>query len=252
MKNQMLKNLVLGITSVFIVTGVVYWFSWWEWVENATDGDSLTDTIWNSLVDGVVKKTGSVSETITWVKTFSNSPIVPTPTTATQVANKQYADTKVWDSWDETIAGIKTFSSSPIVPSPTASGEVASKWYVDSNTGPAPDYDSGWVSINDTSLNNVLKTHNLGTMFPKVELFVWKIVHSWKTYYFDLQTNQYGDANQFNGTRLSFRNSTQFYITSGSSNVVHAVYATATDGTRTRLDSKSSMEVRVLLSAWVN
>ena len=252
MKNQMLKNIVLGFISVFVVSGVVYGFSGWEGVENAADGESLTHTVWNSLVDGVVKKTGTIAETITWVKTFSSSPIVPTPTTATQVANKQYADTKVWDTWDETIAGIKTFSSSPISISPTASWELATKWYVDSNAGPGPDYDSGWVSINDTSLNNVLKTHNLWTMFPKVELFVGKIVHSWKTYYFDLQTNQYGDANQFNGTRLSFRNSTQFYITSGSSNIVHAVYATATDGTRTRLDSKSSGEVRVLLYAWVN
>ena len=87
------------------------------------------------------------------------------------------------------------------------SWEVGSKWYVDSNPGPASDYDSGWFNINDTSLNNVLKTHNLGTMFPKVELFVWKIVHGGRTYYFDMNTNQYGDANQTNGARLSFRNS---------------------------------------------
>ena len=132
------------------------------------------------------------------------------------------------------------------------SWEVVSKWYVDSNPGPASDYDSGWFNINDTSLNNVLKTHNLGTMFPKVELFVWKIVHGGRTYYFDMNTNKYGDANQTNGARLSFRNSTQFYVTSDASAVVHYIYATATDGTRTRLDSKSSMEVRVLLSAGVN
>ena len=125
MKNQMLKNIALGFISVFVVSGVVYGFSWWEGVENAADGESLTHTVWNSLVDGVVKKTGTIAETITWVKTFSSSPIVPTPTTATQVANKQYADTKVWDSWDETIAWVKTFSSSPIVPSPTASWEVS-------------------------------------------------------------------------------------------------------------------------------
>ena len=53
------------------------------------------------------------------------------------------------------------------------SWEVGSKWYVDSNPGPASDYDYGWFNINDTSLNNVLKTHNLGTMCPKVGLFIF-------------------------------------------------------------------------------
>lgn len=38
----------------------------------------------------VVHDTGN--ETITGVKTFSSSPIVPTPTTATQAVNKEYAD----------------------------------------------------------------------------------------------------------------------------------------------------------------
>jgi len=33
-------------------------------------------------------------QTIAGIKTFSSSPIVPTPTTTTQVANKGYADTK--------------------------------------------------------------------------------------------------------------------------------------------------------------
>ena len=125
MRKQVLKNFMLWIASFMVVSWVVYWFSWWEGVENAADGESLTHTVWNSLVDVVVKKTGNIAETITLVKTFSSSPIVPTPTTATQVANKQYADTKVWDSWDETIAWVKTFSSSPIVPSPTASWEVS-------------------------------------------------------------------------------------------------------------------------------
>ncbi|HSX00136.1 MAG TPA: hypothetical protein VLH38_03815, partial [Patescibacteria group bacterium] len=37
----------------------------------------------------------------------------------------------VHTSGDETIAGVKTFSSSPIVPTPTVSGQVANKTYVD-------------------------------------------------------------------------------------------------------------------------
>ena len=56
-----------------------------------------------------VKLTGN--QTVAGVKTFSSSPIVPTPTTNTQAANKEYVDTKVALTGDETIAGIKTFSS---------------------------------------------------------------------------------------------------------------------------------------------
>ena len=71
MKTKILKNTALALLSVSIVTSVVYWtLGWWEGVENAADGDSLTHTVWNSLVDGVVKKTGNVAETITGNKTF--------------------------------------------------------------------------------------------------------------------------------------------------------------------------------------
>ena len=92
MRNQILNNFVLWIVSIFCVSGIVYWFSWWEWVENAADGQSLTHTVWNSLVDGVVKKTGSVAETITWIKTFSSPPVVPSPTASGEVASKGYVD----------------------------------------------------------------------------------------------------------------------------------------------------------------
>lgn len=49
--------------------------------------ESLTD-----LSDYYVALTGD--QTIAGVKTFSSSPIVPTPTTGTQAANKDYADSK--------------------------------------------------------------------------------------------------------------------------------------------------------------
>jgi hypothetical protein len=96
MRNKVLKNIWLSILSVFIVSTVVYWaLWWWEWVENATDGDSLTHTVWNSLVDGVVKKTGSIAETITGIKTFSSSPIVPSPTASWEVTSKGYVDASI-------------------------------------------------------------------------------------------------------------------------------------------------------------
>jgi hypothetical protein len=93
MKTKFFKNILLSVLSLFIVSWVVYWaLGWWEWVENADTGESLTATVWNSLVDGVVKKTWSVAETITWIKTFSSSPIVPSPTASGEVSSKGYVD----------------------------------------------------------------------------------------------------------------------------------------------------------------
>ena len=45
-----------------------------------------------TVLNGYVATTGN--QTIAGVKTFSSSPIVPTPTTGTQVANKEYVDSK--------------------------------------------------------------------------------------------------------------------------------------------------------------
>lgn len=46
-------------------------------------------------------------------------------------ASKTYADTKVSKTGNESISGIKTFSSSPIVPTPTTDSQAATKAYVD-------------------------------------------------------------------------------------------------------------------------
>ena len=70
MKSTALRNISLGLLSMLFVFSAVYWFSGWQGVENANDWESLTHTIWNSLVDGVVKKTWDVAETITGIKTF--------------------------------------------------------------------------------------------------------------------------------------------------------------------------------------
>ena len=81
-----------------------------------------------------VKLTGD--QTAAGIKTFSSSPIVPTPTNINDAVNKTYTDSldgaNVKLTTDQSIAGIKTFSSSPIVPTPTIATQAANKSYADS------------------------------------------------------------------------------------------------------------------------
>ena len=107
-----------------------------------TGGDVLR---WNSAtlrfetfnvttaLDGKVNNTGN--EGINGIKTFNSSPLMPTPTTSMQGANKGYVDsvdgTAVHKTGNETIEGVKTFQSSPIVPAPTTDLQAATKKYVD-------------------------------------------------------------------------------------------------------------------------
>jgi hypothetical protein len=97
-------------------------------VSRVTINDNFTE-----LNTKKVETTGN--ETIAGVKTFSSSPIVPTPTTDTQASTKKYVDDEnlndVHLTGDQTVAGVKTFSSSPIVPAPTTDLQVATKKYVD-------------------------------------------------------------------------------------------------------------------------
>ena len=74
----------------------------------ANTGQAPTNTSYwqNWVVDNGVNKTGD--ETINGIKTFSASPIVPTPTTNTQAANKQYVDNTIKQYVDNTIPNIQT------------------------------------------------------------------------------------------------------------------------------------------------
>lgn len=56
----------------------------------------------------------TTAQTIAGVKTFSSSPVVPTPTNGTDAVNKSYADTKVDTTTAQTIAGAKTFSAAAV------------------------------------------------------------------------------------------------------------------------------------------
>jgi hypothetical protein len=139
------------------------------------DGSDISPPTYLSTSDATaVHKTGD--ETVAGTKTFSVSPVVPTPTSTGHATTKAYVDgvaisgspdatatikgilkltgalggtadfpatpTAVHLTGNETVAGVKTFSSSPTVPTPTTSTQVANKAYVDAaaSTMDATDY----------------------------------------------------------------------------------------------------------------
>ena len=76
------------------------------------------------------------TQTIGGTKTFSASPVVPTPTTAQQASNKGYVDSNfVTTSTSQTITSGKTFADGGTleVPIPTSQGMAANKQYVDTS-----------------------------------------------------------------------------------------------------------------------
>jgi len=137
-----------------------------DYVDNQTSSGSVPDA--TSSVSGKIRLTGDLggtaaspttpnavkltdAQTVAGIKTFSDSPIVPAPTTDSQAANKLYVDTngggaatpdatssvkgKLQLAGDlagtaaaptvpsavkltgaQTVAGVKTFSSAPVVP----------------------------------------------------------------------------------------------------------------------------------------
>lgn len=117
-------------------------------------GYGITD---GALDSTVVKLTGA--QTVGGVKTFSNQPVVPTPTTSGAAANKGYVDgldtANVKLTGAQTVAGTKTFSSPPVVPTPAGSTDATNKSYVDTA-------DSGL----QTQINNLATTVAEGIKTP--------------------------------------------------------------------------------------
>lgn len=95
-------------------------------------------------------------QTVAGVKTFSSSPIVPTPTTDMQASTKKYVtDNAVFLTGDQSVAGVKTFASFPITPSsaPTTDYQVANKKYVLDNAAASaypPNYRYGCALSNNS------------------------------------------------------------------------------------------------------
>ena len=118
-------------------------------LKSAIEGDSLSQA--NKLyVDSEIYTAGlnylnlSTSQTILdgAIKTFTSSPLVPTPTTNYQASTKKYTDDTVaaidYSNYltlnsSQTIASgaVKTFTSSPIVPTPQSDYQVSTKKYTD-------------------------------------------------------------------------------------------------------------------------
>ena len=79
---------------------------------NANWKRTITVESLTTVLSGYVKNTGN--ETIAGVKTFSSSPIVPTPTTDNQVANKKYVDeNKVTDIFSKPNYGALFIKTAP-------------------------------------------------------------------------------------------------------------------------------------------
>lgn len=93
----------------------------------------------NSTDVGAVSLT--LDQTVAGIKTFSSSPVVPTPSLAGQAAPKSYVDagvgTAVTLTGNQTIGGTKTFSVIPVLPAsdPTTANQAARKSYIDTLDG---------------------------------------------------------------------------------------------------------------------
>ncbi len=108
-----IKNFKNGITTTKITTSEIngnpivndkMTFNVSPIVPTPITGDNSTKVATTAFVKSVVASSGSGSDstavkltgnqTVADIKTFTSSPIVPTPTTGTQAANKAYVDTK--------------------------------------------------------------------------------------------------------------------------------------------------------------
>lgn len=142
-------------------------------------------------------------QTVADIKTFTSSPVVPTPTTAFQVATKGYTDTgdaasvttasadattkanaalasansytdaqnanDVHLTGNQTVGGIKTFTLSPVGPDPSTAQQLATKAYVDANAGGTDFWVDYWRGVynNGTTynLNEIVRSVNAKGMY---------------------------------------------------------------------------------------
>lgn len=90
-------------------------------------------------VENIALSTWAGSSNITTVGTLNNLTVTNTISGSVS-GNAGTVTNGVYTSGDQTVAGVKTFSSSPIVPTPTTDMQVATKKYVDDNAGSMEGY----------------------------------------------------------------------------------------------------------------
>ena len=137
------------------------------------------------------------AETVAGVKTFTSSPLVPTPTTDYQASTKKYVDDSVsgkatdsavvHNSGAESIAGVKTFTDSPIVPTPTTDYQVATKKYVDDNAGGSG---GAWTTLATTDFDSagyavLFNDSASGTTTANYEIMIYVRAYTASTAYAD-------------------------------------------------------------------
>ena len=75
---------------------VVAWWTAWQVLSKIDWTDYNTQWATLNIPDNADYVDLTTNQTVAWIKTFSSSPIVPTPTTNMQVATKKYVDDNAW------------------------------------------------------------------------------------------------------------------------------------------------------------
>lgn len=97
------------------------WYLIWSNIKDSTitvlqlaDSSIITSKILNSAITQIKVQNWytdlSTNQTIAWIKTFNSSPLVPYPTSNSQIATKKYVDDVVASIWTSTPTSTFTFS----------------------------------------------------------------------------------------------------------------------------------------------
>lgn len=118
-------------TTATVVTATSTAFSLDGALRGPKGDDGVTPPDATTTVKGKVKLAGDLTGT-------ADLPVV------VGLSSKAVDSAVIHNTGNETVAGIKTFSSSPIAPTPSASAQVATKGYVDgvASSGSTPDADA--------------------------------------------------------------------------------------------------------------
>lgn len=177
------------------------------------------------------------------------------------LVNKEYIDnTTVNLTGNQTIAGVKTFTSSPIVPSPTTDTQAANKSYVDlkqSKSELAYNVDtssyisntlaSGAIIERGSNVNGEYIKYADGTMICTASLpdeidYLWNAGTWFKYSNFPLKTNGWLFPHVFSVTPLVYITSLNDEGTSGNSDGLLAQYY-ETNTTTAKFDGKATVNI---------